>query len=180
MWVLNVSYKYRRRTVCNVQGRGIGMRGFGVLFLNLPALETLQVNLRCSMSKRLVFATMKDGKSQRCLMFATECSLGRTSAGQDDPIHGWALLSPACRVFAVRSSGSKRAVRVRSPTCPFAAPAQGKLKSFGATEQPDLDLLPDAERNLPKLVWYFTQIIKHLSSETEKPLRGTRSSVLLI
>lgn len=45
--------------MCNVHGRGIGMQGSGVLFLNLPALETLQVNLRYFTSKRLVFATMK-------------------------------------------------------------------------------------------------------------------------
>lgn len=51
MWVLNVSYKYRRRTVCNVHGRGIGMQGFRVLFLNLPELGMLQVNLRYFTSK---------------------------------------------------------------------------------------------------------------------------------
>lgn len=37
--------------MCNVHGRGIGMQGFWVLFLNLPVLEMLQVNLRYFMSK---------------------------------------------------------------------------------------------------------------------------------
>lgn len=59
-----------------------------------------------------------------------------------------------------------------APTHPFAAPTQGKLKSSCATEQSELDLLPDAERNLSKLVLYFTQIIKHLPSEMEKPSEG--------
>lgn len=35
------------------------MQGCWVLFLNLPALEMLQVNLRYFTSKLLMFATMK-------------------------------------------------------------------------------------------------------------------------
>lgn len=50
MWVLNVSYQYSR-SVSNVHGTAISTRGFGVLFLNLPALEMLWVNFRYFTSK---------------------------------------------------------------------------------------------------------------------------------
>lgn len=115
-----------------------------------------------------------------------------TETGQFDP---WPYLSPLCLAILsawidmsfllLCSSGPKQLGWVCSSSLSFAAPTQGKLKSFCAPEKSDLaasgrfhtddvDLLPAAERNLSKLILYNAQIPRHLSSEMEKPSEGRK------
>lgn len=99
------------------------------------------------------------------------------------------LCNPLCLdrpIFLLRcSSGSQQLVQVCSSRLSFAAPTQGELKSFHATERSDLaasgrfptddlDLPLAAERNPSKLVVCNAQVSMHLSSESEKPSKGRK------
>lgn len=140
MWVLNVSYKYRRRTVSNVHGRGIGMQGFWLLFLTCLHLKCCRLIWGISRQNDLWLQQWRYCKSPQYSVFTMKCTLEKTSQEKDDLIQAIPSSSLLCWLLALmyldvlHFLGSKQVPWVCGSSLPFAAPAQEKLKSFCATE----------------------------------------------